>query len=76
MRNPQLREEPRHQKAALLPTTQRETILDWLKRNNKLQSRTPVDEEALNEDEDFDELVEDDDALYSDDDETATEEEE
>ncbi len=64
MRNPQLREEPRHQKAAVLPSTQRETILEWLKRNNKLQSRTPVDEESLTEDEDFDDLVDSDDQLF------------
>ena len=75
MRNPQLREEPRHQKAAVLPSTQRETILEWLKRNNKLQSRTPVDEESLTEDEDFDDLVDSDDQLFEEEEAAADDEE-
>ncbi|MBW4697264.1 MAG: DUF3134 domain-containing protein [Aphanocapsa lilacina HA4352-LM1] len=75
MRHPQLREEPRHQKAAVLPSTQRESILEWLRRSGKLQSRNVVDEEALAEDEDFDDLVDDDEQLYDDDDTAADDEE-
>ncbi|MBC7882751.1 MAG: DUF3134 family protein [Anaerolineae bacterium] len=76
MRHPQLREEPRHQKAVVLPSTQREGILDWLQRTGKLQSRPPVEEAALAEDEDFDELVDDDDTLYPDEEEATMDDDE
>lgn len=76
MRHPQLREEPRHQKAVVLPSTQREGILDWLQRTGKLQSRPPAEEAALAEDEDFDELVDDDDTLYVDEEEATMDDDE
>lgn len=75
MRHPQLREEPRHQKASVLPSTQREGILDWLQRTGKLQSRTPVDEEGLGEDEDFDDLVDDEETVYEEEEATLDDEE-
>jgi hypothetical protein len=75
MRNPQLREEPRHQKAGVLPTTQRESILDWLQRNGKLLSRNTFDEESLNEDEDFEDLVDEDDSLYTEEEEASLDDE-
>jgi Protein of unknown function (DUF3134) len=41
--NPSLREEPRGQRAAVIPARQESSILDWLENTGRLLAREPVD---------------------------------
>ncbi len=61
MRNPMLREEPRYEKAQVLPLTNQENILQWLQSKGRVVARqtieTPVVEE---EEEEIEDLMDDD----------------
>lgn len=43
MRNPNFREEPRFEKAAVLPMTNRENILDWLQSKGRVVARQTIE---------------------------------
>ncbi len=58
MRNPTLREESRYDKAAILPITNRENILDWLQSKGRVVARQHI-ETPLVDDEEIDELFDD-----------------
>jgi Protein of unknown function (DUF3134) len=60
MRNPNLREEPRFEKAAVLPLTDHEGILDWLQSKGRVVARQHI-EVATPEVEDDYELLEEED---------------
>lgn len=51
MRNPTLREEPRHEKAAILPMTQREGILEWLQGKGRVVARQNIEVPLVDEEE-------------------------
>ncbi|WP_287128219.1 DUF3134 family protein [Candidatus Cyanaurora vandensis] len=62
MRNPTLREEPRYEKAAILPMAQRESILEWLQSKGRVVARQNIEMPVLDEEEIeelFDEETED-----------------
>lgn len=51
MNNPSLREQPRHQRAAVIPQRQESSILDWLEQTGRLVAREPQDDQYANEEE-------------------------
>jgi hypothetical protein len=61
MRNPMLREEPRFEKAPVLPSNNREGILEWLQRSGKIVARQTTVASSEDEEEDIDDLFDDDD---------------
>ena len=61
MRNPMLREEPRFEKAPVLPSNNREGILEWLQRSGKIVARQSTIASSEDEEEDIDDLFDDDD---------------
>ena len=77
--NPSLREEPRDQRAAVIPVQQESSILDWLEKSGRLLARevqeveagTPEDVDDINqfisEDDNSFDLDDDDDDLELDD---------
>ncbi|WP_218081525.1 DUF3134 family protein [Anthocerotibacter panamensis] len=60
MRNPTLREEPRYEKAAILPTTHRESILEWLQSKGRVVARQSVETSLLDDEEEIEELFDED----------------
>jgi Protein of unknown function (DUF3134) len=62
MRNPNLREEPRFEKAAVLPLTEREGILEWLQSKGRVVARQNVEVPQLDEGEDEYGLLDEEDA--------------
>ena len=62
MRNPMLREEPRYEKAPVLPSNNREGILEWLQRSGKIVARQSTAVLSEDEEEDIDDLFDDDDS--------------
>jgi hypothetical protein len=61
MRNPMLREEPRFEKAPVLPPNNREGILDWLQRTGRIVARQTTVASSEDEEEDIDDLFDEDD---------------
>jgi len=60
MRNPTLREEPRFEKAAVLPMTQREGILEWLQSKGRVVARQQVEAVITDDEEEIEELFDED----------------
>ncbi len=58
MYNPSLREEPRNQQAATVPSRQQPSILDWLQQSGRLMEREGYNHEPLTEDEEVEEITE------------------
>ncbi len=76
MYNPSLRQEPRHEPAAVIPIQQETSILDWLEANNRLLARDDAYDPFLEDEEGITELMGVDDPVYEDiEDDDATEEE-
>ncbi|MFN5857061.1 MAG: DUF3134 domain-containing protein [Pseudanabaenaceae cyanobacterium] len=71
--NPALRSQPRHQAAAVIPSTQQASILDWLESTNRLIAREGdlVAAQFEDEAEELNELMLGDDGSYLDDDDDA-----
>lgn len=56
--NPSLREEPRSQRAAVIPLKQEASILDWLENSGRLLARDNVKEfDYLDDDEEIADLM-------------------
>jgi hypothetical protein len=71
--NPSLREEPRNQRAAVIPVNRDSSILDWLENSGRLLARDPSETEFLLEEEaEISELMGSDDSFDLDDDDDAT----
>lgn len=69
MHNPSLRQEARNQPAAVIPTIQDASILNWLEETGRLLARDPKDDRSyLEEEEEISELMGSDDSSYDDDD--------
>jgi hypothetical protein len=68
MYNPSLRQEPRHEPAAVIPIKQEASILDWLEANGRLLARDEVvDPSYLDDGEEItDELLGADDNSFDD----------
>ena len=69
-KNPALVQEPRYEPAIVIPLKQEASLLDWLKANNRLIPREPVEEtvEKVKSDDDLDVLMDGDDDDFDDDD--------
>jgi Protein of unknown function (DUF3134) len=67
-KNPALIQEPRYEPAIVIPLKQEASLLDWLKANNRLIPREPVETEKMKSDEDLDVLMDGDDDDFDDDD--------
>jgi hypothetical protein len=67
-KNPALVQEPRYEPAIVIPLKQEASLLDWLKANNRLIAREPVETEKMKSDEDLDVLMDGDDDDFDDDD--------
>ena len=66
-KNPALVQEPRYEPAIVIPLKQEASLLDWLKANNRLIPREPVETEKLKSDDDLDMLMDGDDDDFDDD---------
>ncbi len=62
-KNPALVQEPRYEPAIVIPLKQEASLIDWLKANNRLIPREPVEEttEKIKADDDLDILMDGDD---------------
>lgn len=70
-KNPALVQEPRYEPAIVIPLKQDASLIDWLKANNRLIPREPVEKtvvEKAKSDEDLDVLMDGDDFDVDDDD--------
>ncbi|MBD2103717.1 DUF3134 domain-containing protein [Leptolyngbya sp. FACHB-261] len=73
LNNPSLREEPRRQRAEVIPSNRDSSILDWLEKSGRLMAREP-DERSLagadyrDDEEELNDLMAGDDGGYLDDD--------
>jgi hypothetical protein len=67
-KNPALVQEPRYEPAIVIPLKQDASLLDWLKANNRLIAREPVEIEKIKADEDLDMLMDGEDDDFDDDD--------
>jgi hypothetical protein len=66
--NPSLREEPRSQRAAVIPLKQESSILDWLEQSGRLLARDSSDFDYLDDEEEIADLMGNDDASFDADD--------
>ncbi len=66
-KNPALVQEPRYEPAIVIPLKQEASLLDWLKANNRLIPREPVETEKVKTDDDLDILMDGDDEDFEDD---------
>ena len=66
MYNPSIRQEPRHEPAAVIPIARESSILEWLERNGRLLARDVQVESPLENQEEITELMGVDDATYDD----------
>jgi hypothetical protein len=67
--NPSLREEPRNQRAAVIPSKQESSILDWLESSGRLLSRESGDVDYLDDEaEELNDLMGTEDSAADDDD--------
>ncbi|BAS57387.1 MULTISPECIES: DUF3134 domain-containing protein [Leptolyngbya] len=55
--NPSLRQEPRTQRAAVIPMQQESSILDWLESTGRLLARDNADFDYLDDEEEINELM-------------------
>lgn len=62
--NPSLREEPRSQRAAVIPLKQESSILDWLENAGRLLERDDKDLDFLDDDEEIADLMGNDDSSF------------
>lgn len=62
--NPSLREEPRNQRATVLPQKRDSSILDWLESSGRLLARDSSDFDYLDEEEEINELMAGDDNSF------------
>lgn len=62
--NPSLREEPRSQRAAVIPLKQESSILDWLENSGRLLARDNADFDYLDDEEEIADLMGSDDASF------------
>lgn len=77
MRNSALREEPRDQRAAVIPLKNESSLLDWLESSNRLIARDNQEPEYLDDEEEIAGLMDVDDVTYDlDDDDDVVEVEE
>ncbi|ERN41393.1 protein of unknown function (DUF3134) [Rubidibacter lacunae KORDI 51-2] len=66
MQNPSLRQESRYEPAAVIPVQRDESLLDWLRSNNRLIARESVEESGFEtEDEEISDLMDGDDREYT-----------
>ncbi|QLE54967.1 DUF3134 domain-containing protein [Nostoc sp. TCL26-01] len=69
MLNSPLREEPRNQRAAVIPLKQESSLLDWLQANNRLIARDVHEPDFSDEEEEISEFLGGEDGIdYLDDD--------
>lgn len=64
MLNSSLREEPRDQQAAVIPSKHESSLLDWLESNGRIIARDTQEPEYLDEEEEISELMSVDDVTY------------
>jgi phosphopantothenoylcysteine synthetase/decarboxylase len=62
--NPSLREEPRNQRASVLPQKQESSILTWLENTGRLLARDSSDFDYLDDEEEINELMAGDDNSF------------
>ncbi len=62
--NPSLRQEPRSQRAALIPPRQESSILDWLENSGRLLAREPQDADFADDEEEINALMATDDGAF------------
>lgn len=62
--NPSLREEPRNQRATVLPQKRDSSILDWLESSGRLLARDSSDFDYLDDEEEINELMAGDDNSF------------
>lgn len=62
--NPSLREEPRHQRAAVIPLKQESSILDWLESSGRLLARDNAEFDYLDDEEEIADLMGSDDNSF------------
>lgn len=62
--NPSLREEPRSQRAAVIPLKQESSILDWLENTGRLLARDSNDFDYLDDEEEIADLMAGDDGSF------------
>ena len=68
-KNPALVQEPRYEPAIVIPLKQEASLLDWLKANNRLIPREPVETvEKVKSDDDLDVLMDGEDEDFDEDD--------
>lgn len=63
MLNSPLREEPRNQRAAVIPLKQESSLLDWLQSNGRLIARDVHEPDFLDEEEEISEFLGGDDGI-------------
>ncbi|HIK07742.1 MAG TPA: DUF3134 domain-containing protein [Trichormus sp. M33_DOE_039] len=69
MLNSPLREEPRNQRAAVIPLKQESSLLDWLQANGRIIARDVLEPDFQDEEEEISEFLGGDDGIdYLDDD--------
>lgn len=66
-KNPALVQEPRYEPAIVIPLKQEASLLDWLKANNRLIPREPVEVVKVKAEDDLDVLMDGDDEDFVDD---------
>jgi hypothetical protein len=66
MLNSPLREEPRNQTAAVIPSKNESSLLDWLESNGRLIARDIQEPTYLDEEEEISGLIDVDDVTYDD----------
>jgi hypothetical protein len=66
-KNPALVQEPRYEPAIVIPLKQEASLLDWLKANNRLIPREPVEAVKVKAEDDLDVLMDGDDEDFVDD---------
>ncbi len=66
-KNPALVQEPRYEPAIVIPLKQEASLLDWLKANNRLIPREPVEVEKVKTEDDLDVLMDGDDEDFEED---------
>ncbi len=67
-KNPALVQEPRYEPAIVIPLKQEASLLDWLKANNRLIPREPLETEKVKTEDDLDILMDGDEEDFDDDD--------
>jgi len=67
-KNPALVQEARYEPAYVIPLKQEASLLDWLKANNRLIPREPVETEKVKSDDDLDVLMDGEDEDFEEDD--------